>query len=75
MQGRPTNVNKENITRVSLEEWEKVKGQTDWDRVDAMTDEEIEQNALDDPDSLPITDEMWNEAKVIFPQQNTVTKE
>ncbi len=68
-------MNKENITRVSLEEWEKVKGQTDWDRVDAMTDEEIEQNALDDPDSLPITDEMWNEAKVIFPQQNTVTKE
>ncbi|MDJ0601046.1 MAG: hypothetical protein QNJ37_19655 [Crocosphaera sp.] len=67
-------MNKENITRVSLEEWATMKGQTDWDRVDAMTDEEIEQNALDDPDAQPIPDEMWNEGKVIFPQQNTVAK-
>ncbi len=51
-----------------------MKGQTDWDKVDAMTDEEIEQNALDDPDAQPISDEMWNEAKVISPQENTVTK-
>ena len=29
---------------------------TDWARVDAMTDEEIEANALSDPDSLPMTD-------------------
>lgn len=29
----------------------------DWARVDAMTPEEIEQNALDDPDNPPSTDE------------------
>jgi len=44
-------VNKESITRVSLEEWAKIKGQTDWARIDAMTEEEIEQNALNDPDN------------------------
>lgn len=27
---------------------------TDWDRVEAMTDEEIEQAALDDPDNPPL---------------------
>ncbi|MGK7886774.1 MAG: hypothetical protein AB4057_19370 [Crocosphaera sp.] len=67
-------MNKENITRVTLEEWAAMKGQTDWDKVDAMTDEEIEQNALDDPDAQPISDEMWENAKVIFPQQDTVVK-
>ncbi len=30
---------------------------TDWDRVNAMTEEEIERNALDDPDNPPLTDE------------------
>ena len=33
------------------------KDQTDWERVDSMTDEELTQNALDDPDNLPLTDE------------------
>ncbi|MEM8780475.1 MAG: hypothetical protein AAGF26_16730, partial [Cyanobacteria bacterium P01_G01_bin.49] len=63
--GELTSVKEENITRVSREEWAQMKGQTDWDKVKAMTDEEIEQNALDDPDSQPIPDEMWDEAKVI----------
>lgn len=30
---------------------------SDWARVDAMTDEEAYQNALDDPDNPPLTDE------------------
>jgi putative transcriptional regulator len=29
---------------------------TDWERLRRMTDEEIEANALSDPDSLPMTD-------------------
>ena len=47
----------ENITRVSWEEWKQMKGKTDWERVHNMTEEEIEQNALDDPDALPYTEE------------------
>jgi hypothetical protein len=42
MLGRRNNVNKKLITRVSLQEWAKMKGQTDWAKVDAMTEEEIE---------------------------------
>ncbi|MGK7959889.1 hypothetical protein [Crocosphaera sp.] len=48
-----------------------MKGETDWDKIKGMTDEEIEKNALDDPDSQPIPDEMWEDAQVVFPQQNT----
>jgi len=33
------------------------KSKTDWARVDAMTEEEGEQNALSDPDSAPETQE------------------
>lgn len=34
-----------------------LEGKSDWARVDAMTEEEIEQNALDDPDNPPLTPE------------------
>ena len=33
------------------------EGQTDWTRFDAITDEEAYQNALDDPDNPPLTEE------------------
>ena len=39
------------------------KGQTDWARVDALTDEEIEAAAASDPDNPILTDEEW--AKVV----------
>jgi uncharacterized protein (DUF4415 family) len=32
---------------------------TDWARVDALTDEEIEAAVRDDPDAAPIVDEDW----------------
>lgn len=47
----------ENITRVSLEEIDQMEDLTDWERVHNMTEEEIEQNALNDPDALPYTEE------------------
>jgi len=34
-----------------------IYGRTDWARLDAMTEEEIEANALADPDNPPISDE------------------
>jgi putative transcriptional regulator len=34
-----------------------IHGNTDWARIDAMTEEEIEANALSDPDNPPLTDE------------------
>jgi uncharacterized protein (DUF4415 family) len=42
---------------------------TDWKRLRAMTEEEIEQNALDDPDNPPIEDWEWANAKLILPER------
>lgn len=35
------------------------KGKTDWARVDALSDRDIEQASTSDPDSAPILDEDW----------------
>lgn len=58
----------ERITRVSLKQARKMKGETDWARLDAMTDEEIEHAAANDPDNPPWTDEDWANARVVWPQ-------
>jgi uncharacterized protein (DUF4415 family) len=42
---------------------------TDWARLDAMTEEEIEQNALHDPDNPPIEDWEWANAKLVLPER------
>jgi uncharacterized protein (DUF4415 family) len=42
---------------------------TDWDRVRAMTDAEVEAAAAADPDALPLDEEFWRTARVVFPRQ------
>jgi putative transcriptional regulator len=42
--------------RVTLDPTKPPRGRTDWRRVDAMTDEEIEQAARADPDAQPLSD-------------------
>ena len=39
----------------------KKESQTDWERLENMTDEEATQNALDDPDNLPLQEntQVW----------------
>ena len=66
-------MNEKNITRVSLEEWGKMKGQTDWEKVKAMTEEEISENAWSDPDNQPTSDEFWDDAVVVSPSDESVT--
>lgn len=39
--------------------------QTDWARVKAMTDEDIERNAASDPDTWIPTEEEWTKAVVV----------
>ena len=42
---------------------------TDWARVDALTDEEIEESVRNDPDAPPIVDEEWfRTATLVLPQ-------
>lgn len=56
-QERQAKMKKESITRVTWDELDQMEDLTDWERVNNMTEEEIEQNALDDPDNPPLTDE------------------
>lgn len=58
---------KEKITRVSLRDLDKWKGQdlTDWKRVDALTDEEITAAIAADPDAAPILDRAWFEGATL----------
>ncbi len=55
----------EKITTVKLGD---VRGdRTDWARVDAMTEEELERNIAADPDA-DIPDPDWTTARLVFPE-------
>ena len=57
---------REHITRVALDEARRMKGQTDWARFDAMTDEDIARQVAEDP-SLPPLDIDWDKASLVIP--------
>lgn len=46
---------------------ERLKSQTDWARLDAMTDEEIEASIADDPDWADFKDIDWSNAVLVVP--------
>jgi uncharacterized protein (DUF4415 family) len=46
------------------------RGKTDWAGVDAMSDQEIENAAMSDPDAAPILDKEWfRTAKLVLPER------
>ena len=57
---------KERITRVTLEEARRMKDETDYARLDAMTDEDIARAVAEDPDAAPL-DIDWTKARVDLP--------
>ncbi len=63
------------ITRVSLKDLHKMKSLTDWKRVDAMTDEDIERAVASDPDTWIPTGAEWANAKLVWfgPKKEPVT--
>ena len=56
---------KERIVRYTLETLP--KSDTDWERVKNMTEEEIEANALSDPDNPPLEEDFWKNAILVIP--------
>lgn len=42
------------------------KGKTDWDRIDAMTDADIDRAIAEDPDAAPANFD-WSKAEVVVP--------
>lgn len=57
---------KEPITRVRLEEAKRLKGETDYAALDAMTDEDIARAVAEDPEAAPL-DIDWTKAKLVLP--------
>jgi len=57
---------KERITRVTPEEAKRLKDETDYARLDAMTDEDIARAVADDPDAAPL-DIDWSKARLVLP--------
>lgn len=49
-------------TRVTAKEVWETEDKTDWERVRAMTDEDIEAAIADDPDTFETDEEFWKDA-------------
>ncbi len=53
--------------RYSVDEISRMKGKTDWARVDALTDEEITRAMASDPDWADDMDIDWSKAVIVTP--------
>jgi uncharacterized protein (DUF4415 family) len=58
--------NEKNITRVTRDEARRLKGETDYPRLDAMTDDDIARAVASDPDAPPL-DIDWDKASLVIP--------
>lgn len=63
---KPMPASRERITRVPSAEARRLKGETDWARIDAMTDDDIAKAVADDPDAPPL-DIDWTKASLVIP--------
>jgi uncharacterized protein (DUF4415 family) len=73
-------MSRENLTRAVLTQdgrvlieqpdgsYRPAASRTDWDRVRTMREEEIEAAAESDPDTPPLDEAFWREARVVFPR-------
>ncbi len=61
-------MSEKHITRVSADKLKRMRSRTDWKRVDGLTEAEITQAAVDDPDAPLTAPADWTDARVIWPQ-------
>lgn len=62
----------EHIVRVSVHE--RRPGRTDWQALDALTDEDIERAIAEDPDAAPLLDADWfRNAELVIPAAKIAT--
>ena len=59
-------VNEKNITRVTRDDARRLKGETDYPRLNAMTDDDIAKAVANDPDAPPL-DIDWDKASLVIP--------
>ena len=75
-QERRTNMKEQNTSvKYTRSELDTLPDETDWERVDALTDEDIDAAALTDTDD-PLTDEsFWEDAAVVMPENRGIAEE
>jgi uncharacterized protein (DUF4415 family) len=62
------------LVRTSSAELSKMEDKSDWERVDALTDAEIERAIAEDPDAAPVLDEaFWRNAEILDPRHEKTT--
>ena len=58
------------MTRVSLADLDQLgPGKTDWARVDALTDADIDRAMAEDPDWAGLENIDWSKAEIVFPAE------
>jgi len=68
--------NKETLVRTTSAELARMKDKSDWKRVEALTDADIDQAIADDPDAAPgLDDAFWRNAEILDPrhEKSTIT--
>ncbi|MSO98650.1 MAG: hypothetical protein EXR11_10605 [Rhodospirillaceae bacterium] len=60
------------IVRYTAEQLRKLPSDTDWARVNAMTDEEIAANVASDPDAWDTPPGFWDDAMLVYPPHKKV---
>ena len=69
---RLDDMSEKNIVRYSADEIRKMvavgEGRTNLERLDSITDEEIEAQMRDDPDWADLMDVDWSNATIVYPQ-------
>ncbi len=62
MRVKQLDMSETSITRTTLEEAKKMEDLTDWERVNSLSSEEVEANALSDPDNQPLSEDFVKNA-------------
>ena len=56
------------LVKYTRSEIDTLPDETDWERVDALTDEDIDAAASSDPDAPPTDASFWKDATVVMPE-------
>lgn len=57
----------ENTTTVAASELDRLEDQTDWERLENLSDEEIEEAVEEDPDQVMLDRKWFEQAKLVAP--------
>lgn len=60
-------MSEKNIVQHSLEEIRQMESRTDWERLRQMTDEDLEEAAREDPDTVLLDEEWFRTARLVVP--------